>query len=139
MAFKIDKLKKKIDKIISKNELGATLTMETYVLSGKDIYENETKALESTFISSGAKIGGSGEQLSDEGFFEESLVLIVPYDLDVNPIAGKLKTFTFMSKVYIVTKINLIDGIQDSGAGNEVTFKRYREWEEQTYQKIFIH
>ena len=126
MVFKIEKLKKKVDKIINSQNLGAELIMEVYSIT-TDRYGKNTKVLEVSVISFGAKISGSGRNKTQEGFNQETLDLILPYDLDIYPVVGKEKVFTFMSRKYTITDIRPIDGIQDSGAGTEVTMKLYEE------------
>lgn len=126
MAFNITKLKKKVDKIISKNNLGSDLTMNVYNVS-KDRFGKKTLTLDTTINSFAAKIDTSGRNRTEENFNQESLDLIVPYDLDIYPVNGKLKLFDFMNRTYQAVNIRPIDGIQNSGAAIEVTMRLYEE------------
>ena len=125
MVFKIEKLKKKVDKIISAKQLGSTLTMKTYTLGVKDAFGKRVMTLNDTTVSFGAKISSTGNKQSGKGFNEEKLTLIVSYSLGIYPEDNKLKIFEFMGKDYEITSINPIDGIQGSGAGTEIVLRLY--------------
>lgn len=126
MGLNISKLKKKVNKIISSDNLGSTLYVHVYNLGEKDKYGNQIKTLDYTITSSGAKISSTGNTLNTNTKQEE-LTLLTSYDLDTKPEEGKLKLYEFMNKIYKLDNDNPINGIQNSGAGNELKLVLYKE------------